>query len=199
MGMIRQLLENDSGAEFLSGLKWLIVILTSCAGSFCVLYAIYIGYLFATATDASKRSAARNRLFKVISSLLIIVALAFCMNAIDVKFSTPVADDAEGGETGDLFEGMTGVGGGFIYSHWETPKFQIAKDNIAKIEINYKYICQNKKAIDGSKFGGLTNFHLQINGSAFENDYGSAETESNNPIVASDKKTLTYYYKNVII
>ena len=98
MGMLSQLLAgvNDGGTEFVDGLKWLVVVLVSIAGSLCIIYAIYIGYLFATATDDGKRRAAKERLIKVLSSLLIIFALAMCLTVIDVRFTTPEQD---GGKT----------------------------------------------------------------------------------------------------
>ena len=84
-----------TGDTFMSELGDLVVWIVSIAGVLMVLYAVYIGYLFATATDASKRKAARERLLKTIASSLIIIALATVLSVINVTFNKP-----EGGMKG---------------------------------------------------------------------------------------------------
>jgi len=118
MGMLSQLLTevNDGGTKFVDGLKWLVVVLVSIAGSLCILYAIYIGYLFATATDDGKRRAAKDRLIKVLSSLLIIFALAMCLTVIDVKFTTPKQDGGKTDEGTSLDDLQSVEVGDFYYS-----------------------------------------------------------------------------------
>ncbi|MBQ7973829.1 MAG: hypothetical protein IJ295_02635 [Clostridia bacterium] len=88
MGMMAQLLaeEEYTGAQFIKELSWLITIIISIAGALMTLYAVYIGYLFATASDEGKRKAAKNRLIKILSSALIIFALASCISVINVTF-----------------------------------------------------------------------------------------------------------------
>ena len=66
MGFTLQLLEEKgyTGAQFMKDLGWVVVAIVSIAGAFMTVYAIYIAYLFATATDANKRKAAKDRLMK---------------------------------------------------------------------------------------------------------------------------------------
>ena len=200
MGMLSQLLAevNDGGTEFVDGLKWLVVVLVSVAGSLCILYAIYIGYLFATATDDGKRRAAKDRLIKVISSGLIIFALAMCLTVIDVNFSKPVADGREETEENeDLLEGMTGATGGFFYSYYERPKMWITTNEVKTVTIDAANLWKGDKAIDMSKFGGLTNFEFNVAGSAFRNSYGSEDGEGEPVKISDDGKKITYSYRAV--
>ncbi|MBO5229437.1 MAG: hypothetical protein J6B20_01410 [Clostridia bacterium] len=88
MGITTQLLYT--GEEFIAELSEILVWIISIVGVLMVLYAVYIGYLFATATDEGKRRAAKSRLFKILSSVLIIYALAACIKVINVSF-----DDVE--------------------------------------------------------------------------------------------------------
>ena len=85
MGMMAQLLYT--GNEFMADLTELVIWLVSIAGSLMVIYAVYIGYLFATATDQSKRKAVKDRLIKLISSVFIIFALATVLGVIKVNFT----------------------------------------------------------------------------------------------------------------
>ncbi|MBO4823153.1 MAG: hypothetical protein J5580_01115 [Clostridia bacterium] len=86
MGITTQLLASYSGQQFIKDLSWLVVILVSIAGALCTLYAVYIAYLFFTASDPTKRKAAKDRLIKVVSSALIIFVLAGILRLIDVNF-----------------------------------------------------------------------------------------------------------------
>ncbi|MBO4726652.1 MAG: hypothetical protein J5598_03585 [Clostridia bacterium] len=81
-----------SGSDFMKDLGWLTTIIVSLAGALMVLYAVYIGFLFATASDANRRKAARERLIKVMASAFIIIALAALLGAINVRFNT-IKDD----------------------------------------------------------------------------------------------------------
>lgn len=91
MGMTTQLLY--SGSDFMKELGWLTTIIVSLAGVLMGLYAVYIGFLFATASDANKRKAARERLIKVMASAFIIIALAALLGAININFSKIKTDD----------------------------------------------------------------------------------------------------------
>ncbi len=100
MGITLQLLAPYTGQKFIQDLSWLVVILVSIAGALSTLYAVYIAYLFFTASDPTKRKAAKDRFIKVISSSIIIVALAGILGALDVTFveqkgnyTGPVAGD----------------------------------------------------------------------------------------------------------
>lgn len=103
MGMIAQLLEGKAytGTQFMTDLRWLTLILVSIAGALMTLYAVYIGYLFATATDEGKRRAAKNRLFKVLGSALIIFAMAAVLKTLDIKF-TEVEENNSNGALGSI-------------------------------------------------------------------------------------------------
>ena len=95
MGIMTQLLYT--GEEFIAELSNILVWIISIVGVLMVLYAVYIGYLFATATDEGKRRAAKSRLFKILSSVLIVYALAACLKVIDVNFSKVEKSTDDGG------------------------------------------------------------------------------------------------------
>lgn len=95
MGITTQLLYT--GEEFIAELSNILVWIISIVGVLMVLYAVYIGYLFATATDEGKRRAAKSRLFKILSSVLIVYALAACLKVIDVNFSKVEKSKDDGG------------------------------------------------------------------------------------------------------
>ncbi len=86
MGMTLQLLDK-AGDQFKHDLLWLTVIIVSIAGALMTLYAVYIGYLFFTATDANRRKAAKDRAIKVVASTLIVFALVFVLQGIKVSFT----------------------------------------------------------------------------------------------------------------
>ncbi len=90
MGMTLQLLAENGykGSQFISDLLWLVVIIVSIAGALMTLYAVYIAYLFFTASDANKRTAAKNRLVKVFATFLIVVALDAILGVIRVEFNS---------------------------------------------------------------------------------------------------------------
>lgn len=199
MGMLSQLLAEvkAGGTEFVDGLKWLVVVLVSIAGSLCILYAIYIGYLFATATDDGKRRAAKDRLIKVISSGLIIFALAMCLTVIDVNFSKPVADGREEEtENEDLLEGMTGATGGFFYKYYQNDPMWITTNAVHTVKIDAANLWKGNNAMDMSKFGGFTNFEFNVADSAFQNSYGK-EGEGEPAEISNDGKMITYKYRAV--
>lgn len=86
MGMKSQLLYT--GNEFMADLSNIVIWLVSIAGVLMTLYAVYIGYLFATASDEGKRKTAKSRLIKLISTIFIVYALAATLNVIKVTFTT---------------------------------------------------------------------------------------------------------------
>lgn len=104
MGMTSQLLASYTGQQFIKDLSWLVVILVSIAGALCTLYAVYIAYLFFTASDPTKRKAAKDRLIKVASSAIIIFALAGILRVLDVSFVTQSGSytGSSGGNGGEL-------------------------------------------------------------------------------------------------
>ncbi len=87
MGLTSQLLAEYTGKNFMSDLGNLVVVIVSVAGALMTLYAIYIAYLFATASDPTKRKAARERLVKTVASTLIIIGLASVIAVINVHFN----------------------------------------------------------------------------------------------------------------
>ena len=196
MGMLKQLLAEDSGAKFMSELKWLVVILISIAGSLCILYAIYIGYLFATATDEGKRRTAKNRLFKVISSGLILVALAFCLNVIDLKFSTPDNGESSSGED-DPLANKEQLGNTYLYNKFDTPKLWITADESNHyITLDAQHITYQDKKIDLNLFEGIIDFNFTKapRNSVFENVYG--DDLNNYPNETSKKLDITNNGRN---
>ncbi len=85
MGMKTLLLYE--GKDFIAELSNIVIWLVSIAGALMTLYAVYIGYLFATASDESKRKNAKSRLIKIISSVFIVYALAATLGVIKVEFT----------------------------------------------------------------------------------------------------------------
>jgi|GEM_PF-6847556 len=85
MGFTTQLLYT--GSEFMHDLGNLTVIIVGAAAGMMTLYAIYIGFLFATASDPGKRKAARERLYKTVASAFIIIGLATVLGVINVRFN----------------------------------------------------------------------------------------------------------------
>ena len=111
MGFTLQLLEEKgyTGAQFMKDLGWVVVAIVSIAGAFMTVYAIYIAYLFATATDANKRKAAKDRLMKTVASALIVAACASVLAVITVRFDTTEGsvEGPQGGEIGSMVSGIT--------------------------------------------------------------------------------------------
>lgn len=110
MGFTLQLLEEKgyTGAQFMKDLGWVVVAIVSIAGAFMTVYAIYIAYLFATATDANKRKAAKDRLMKTVASALIVAACASVLAVITVRFDTTEGsiEGPQGGEIGSMVSGI---------------------------------------------------------------------------------------------
>lgn len=92
LGMMALLLSDNAGATFKQNAITIVFWIVTIAGSLLTVYAIYIGYLFATATDAAKRTAAKTRLMKIFSSALCIYALAACLKVIEVNFTSIEGD-----------------------------------------------------------------------------------------------------------
>lgn len=123
MGLTLQLLEPYTGKKFMSDLGNLVVIIVSAAGALMTLYAIYIAYLFFTASDASKRKAARERLVKTIASMLIIIGLASVLSVINVTFNKAEGNiDRIGG-------GSTNYTSAYTYAGIPTFVFQQANNS----------------------------------------------------------------------
>ena len=119
MGMIKLLLAQQAytGDKFKSDLSFLIVVLVSLAGALMTLYAVYIAYIFATATDEGKRRASKERLLKVLGSALIIYALAATIQVINVNFNNVKVNDPANDA------GNNQVSGRNVYEYTEIPSF----------------------------------------------------------------------------
>lgn len=145
MGMISQLLADAyTGNDFMRELKDVLILIFGAAGALCTLYAIYIGYLFATASDDAKRRTAKNRFIKILSTALIIVALAFVMGGMELNFNTNYnkGGSESGGSTGGLTE-MEQNTTGIIYNSTPTLKFEymsLYDTSYATITLYPKYI-----------------------------------------------------------
>ena len=86
LGMMALLLSDNGGATFKADALKILFWIFTIVDALLVGYAVYIAFLFATATDAAKRTAAKSRLIKVFSSLLCIIALTMTLKAIDINF-----------------------------------------------------------------------------------------------------------------
>jgi hypothetical protein len=58
-------------------------------GGVVIIWALYLGFKMATASDTSKRAEAKSRIIKAISAILIIVALISLLQVIKVRFAAP--------------------------------------------------------------------------------------------------------------
>ena len=119
---------NYTGSKFMDELGEIVIILVTVAGSLMVLYAVYIGYLFATATDAGRRKAAKDRLFKVLSSALIIYALAASLSVIKITFTK-----VEGADAGNDSPAESGAPTSFVYIGMPTLTLKKSKGSM-KVE-----------------------------------------------------------------
>ncbi|MCM1404553.1 MAG: pilin [Prevotella sp.] len=123
MGMTLQLLYD--GADFKSDLGTILVTIVGAVGALMTLYACYIGYLFATATDENKRRAAKNRLLKVISSVLLIFALTAALSMIKVQFGeVKVSDDGTTPNLGDSSDWSSAS-----YTYDDTPALTLSRSS----------------------------------------------------------------------
>jgi hypothetical protein len=82
------------GTGFNNELLEIIKNISLIFGGLVILYALYLGYMMATASDASKRAEAKNRVLNSIAIILIIVALVGLLSIIEVKITS-----IPGGET----------------------------------------------------------------------------------------------------
>lgn len=150
MGMTTQLLAQQAytGAQFMKDLGNIVVILVSIAGALMTLYAVYIAYLFWTATDANKRKAARERLIKTVASSLIVIGLAAVLTVINVRFNA-----AEGRISGPT----VGQGGNYAsdYTYAAEPEFVFKKVNVSGknmaegvLQLDSRFLQENGAAID---------------------------------------------------
>ncbi len=150
MGMTTQLLAQQAytGAQFMKDLGNIVVILVSIAGALMTLYAVYIAYLFSTATDAHKRKAARERLIKTVASSLIVIGLAAVLTVINVRFNA-----AEGRISGPT----VGQGGNYTsdYTYAAEPEFVFKKVNVSGknmaegvLQLDSRFLQENGAAID---------------------------------------------------
>ena len=76
-------LASNWGEDLSGGVLRVLSYIFMVVGAVGVVYAVYLGFLLAKATDESKRSQAKKRIFNVISGLLIIVILTGVIVAFD--------------------------------------------------------------------------------------------------------------------
>lgn len=110
MGNMRSLLlAGDPGNEFKSGLMDIISLIFTALGILMVLYAVYLFFLMATASDESKRRSAKSRVVKTFASVLIVVALIGMLQGLKITITTPKVNNPSGGGTvtADPFLGGT--------------------------------------------------------------------------------------------
>ena len=86
MGMATQLLEY-TGNQFVAELSNVVVYICLAAAILSIVYAVYIAYLFFTASDQNKRKAAKDRLIKTLASCLIIFTAAAILKGLDITFN----------------------------------------------------------------------------------------------------------------
>jgi hypothetical protein len=85
MGLTNLLLaEKGFNAELLEIIRYISIIF----GGLVILYAIYLGYLMATASDAGSRAEAKKRVINALGIVLIIVALVGMLAVMDANTGT---------------------------------------------------------------------------------------------------------------
>lgn len=87
MNTITLLLADYTGEMFQTDLLQLISYIAMFVGVLMTLYAVYIAYLFATASDDGKRRSAKARLIKVLASVLIVAGLVSIIQMLDIRFN----------------------------------------------------------------------------------------------------------------
>ena len=183
MGMITQLLAPYTGKNFTSDLLWLVTVIVSIAGAFMTLYTVYIGYLFMTATDEGKRKAAKDRLFKVLSSVLIIFALAASLSVINVTFDTSVKGEESKSSVPNV--DYTALD----YEYNGTPSFTIKANEVSELQL----VPTNVRIKDGSTMSGVKFTNFQITNP--ELPPNKAGNEGVQVIQIDSGGTLTFRYK----
>ena len=98
LGMMALLLSDNAGATFKADALKILFWIFTIVDALLVAYAVYIAFLFATATDAAKRTAAKSRLIKVFSSLLCIIALTMALKAMDINFGPVGGSNSNSGK-----------------------------------------------------------------------------------------------------
>ena len=117
MGMTLELLDNVyTGNNFIKDLGWLVTIIVTVAGALMTLYAVYIFYLFFTASDPTKRKAAKDRVIKIVSSALIIYVMAAALAALNISWTTQTGNYS--GPSGE----SSGLGGESNYTYSGKPE-----------------------------------------------------------------------------
>ena len=152
MGMISQLLAAYTGNDFMRELKDVLILIFGAAGALCTLYAIYIGYLFATASDEAKRRTAKNRFIKILSTALIIVALAFVMGGMNLTFTETGGGSGSGSD--DLMSGLDKYEKSSTIYNEKIGKKTVAPGKTISFEIDPSniYNTDTKASISGAKF-----------------------------------------------
>ncbi len=129
MGMISQLLADSAdsytGKKFMEQLLEFVQYLAAAVSAGLILYAVYIGYLFATASDANKRKAAKDRLVKAVASCLIVIALTSVLVVVgqNLSFTTVKRQESHntysryqyGSQPTIMFSWNSNVGGGSFH------------------------------------------------------------------------------------
>ena len=200
MGMLNQLLTNNSSANssadvaaagpaFIEGLYQLVLWILLIAGTLFTLYAVYIGYLFATASDEGKRKAAKTRLMKVLSSALIIYALTTSIKLIEINFSN-TKKSGNTNDTNDIIWDNTLL----VYHCMNMPTLQLSDQDGTPCIIRFEAKNVMRKKADGN-LEGVQNVRLtDIN--LFGLDEVEAQMPPSIPIktITNEGKNLSYSF-----
>ena len=116
-----RLLLDEKGKAFINGLSNVVVYICLAVAILSIVYAVYIAYLFFTASDQNKRKAAKDRLIKTLASCLIIFTAAAILKGLDISFN----------ETGGDYDGTKEPDQPVIQTyHYEgTPEFNFGRTN----------------------------------------------------------------------
>ncbi len=188
MGMVNQLLDGEyTGSTFLLELAGILSLIMTVVGTLFVLYAVYICYLFFTATDEGKRKNAKSRLLKVISSVVIVYIMALSLKLIDVHFTKVEADNVDGGGNGPNWSST-------VYEYSEVPvlKLSTTQKNSFKIDPSKIKIQGNDVILGGAKFTSFKFVGLESTDVLNMNAVAQTPYDS---VYSVQNGVLTYYYQ----
>jgi len=187
MGIVNQLLASEyTGAKFIDELVEVLTMIMAVVGILFILYAVYIAYLFFTASDEGKRKNAKNRLIKVLASVLIVYALAGCLRVIDVNFTSIEVNNTTGNSNGMNWDKIN-------YEYSEIPVLTISTDKVYKLTLNAANLrIKGGATLGGAKFTSFKFVGLDSTDVLTKNAAVTKPTDSEYSIIGA---SFIYYYK----
>ncbi|MDR0383827.1 MAG: CHAP domain-containing protein [Christensenellaceae bacterium] len=137
-------MKEFDGSGLLDVLMYVFIAIGALAG----VYAAYLGFLMGTATDESKRKAAKDRILKVLSSVMCIIVLSVILGTVRFQLST-VEGEKDNGDDGGFSEGEMTDGGTMTIHETFNSTAQGGKYyySAADVKLVAKYRDENKNVI----------------------------------------------------